>query len=420
MSDSPEIFTLSNGLRVIHRAVNRPVAHVALLVAAGSRVETEQQQGLAHYLEHCFFKGTAKRKAYHILSRLEDVGGELNAYTSKEETVLHASFLTADYPRATELLSDIALHSRFPAKDCEKEKEVILDEINSYRDNPAENIFDEFEELVFPQHPLGRNILGTPESLRAFTRQDLLDFVAQHYFPENAVFSSVGNISATRLKKLLERYFGEWSAVSLLEQKLEPLPAYQVQQLRQERTGFQTHLILGRRAYAQKHPKQRALALLNNLLGGPGMNSRLNLNIREKYGFTYHLESYYQAYQDSGLVGVYLGTDPGTAERVVQLVHREFKRLRENKLGVLQLSKAKKQILGQLAMAWENNSSTMLGYGKSLLFHEDIESFAQIAADVEALSAEYLQEVAQEIFVSDQMSQLQYAVSGPPQGLLNA
>lgn len=420
MSDSPEIFTLSNGLRVIHRAVNRPVAHVALLVAAGSRVETEQQQGLAHYLEHCFFKGTAKRKAYHILSRLEDVGGELNAYTSKEETVLHASFLTADYPRATELLSDIALHSRFPAKDCEKEKEVILDEINSYRDNPAENIFDEFEELVFPQHPLGRNILGTPESLRAFTRQDLLDFVAQHYFPENAVFSSVGNISATRLKKLLERYFGEWSAVSLFEQKLEPLPAYQVQQLRQERTGFQTHLILGRRAYAQKHPKQRALALLNNLLGGPGMNSRLNLNIREKYGFTYHLESYYQAYQDSGLVGVYLGTDPGTAERVVQLVHREFKRLRENKLGVLQLSKAKKQILGQLAMAWENNSSTMLGYGKSLLFHEDIESFAQIAADVEALSAGYLQEVAQEIFVSDQMSQLQYAVSGPPQGLLNA
>lgn len=420
MSDSPEIFTLRNGLRVIHRAVNRPVAHVALLVAAGSQVETEQQQGLAHYLEHCFFKGTAKRKAYHILSRLEDVGGELNAYTSKEETVLHASFLTADYPRATELLSDIALHSRFPAKDCEKEKEVILDEINSYRDNPAENIFDEFEELVFPQHPLGRNILGTPESLRAFTRQDLLDFVAQHYFPENAVFSSVGNISATRLKKLLERYFGEWSAVSLLEQKLEPLPAYQVQQLRQERTGFQTHLILGRRAYAQKHPKQRALALLNNLLGGPGMNSRLNLNIREKYGFTYHLESYYQAYQDSGLVGVYLGTDPGTAERVVQLVHREFKRLRENKLGVLQLSKAKKQILGQLAMAWENNSSTMLGYGKSLLFHEDIESFAQIAADVEALSAEYLQEVAQEIFVSDQMSQLQYAVSGPPQGLLNA
>lgn len=420
MSDSPEIFTLSNGLRVIHRAVNRPVAHVALLVAAGSRVETERQQGLAHYLEHCFFKGTAKRKAYHILSRLEDVGGELNAYTSKEETVLHASFLTADYPRATELLSDIALHSRFPAKDCEKEKEVILDEINSYRDNPAENIFDEFEELVFPQHPLGRNILGTPESLRAFTRQDLLDFVSQHYFPENAVFSSVGNISATRLKKLLERYFGEWSAVSMLEQKLEPLPAYQAQQLRQERTGFQTHLILGRRAYAQKHPKQRALALLNNLLGGPGMNSRLNLNIREKYGFTYHLESYYQAYQDSGLVGVYLGTDPGTAERVVQLVHREFKRLRENKLGVLQLSKAKKQILGQLAMAWENNSSTMLGYGKSLLFHEDIESFAQIAADVEALSAEYLQEVAQEIFVSDQMSQLQYAVSGPPQGLLNA
>jgi predicted Zn-dependent peptidase len=407
-----ETFELSNGMRVVHKPVNSPVAHCGLFVAAGSRDEQQEEQGLAHFLEHCLFKGTQRRKAYHILSRMEDVGGELNAYTTKEETVIYTSFLSSYYNRAVELICDVAFHSVFPQKEIEKEKEVIADEINSYRDNPSEAIFDDFEEIIFPRHPLGRNILGTTLSLQQFSRLDLLQFVQRHYGTNRLVFSSVGKITGQRLKKLLEKHL---STTPLSERKVERSapPAAAASLTEQQRTGYQTHAITGTRAYAANHPRKAALLLLNNLLGGPGMNSRLNLNIREKFGFTYYLESFYQPYSDTGLFGIYLGTDPGTAPRVLQLVDRELKKLREQKLGTLQLSKAKKQLLGQIAMAQENNNALMLAYGKSLLSFDKIDTFEQVKHKIEVLQANDLQQVAQDLFQADQMSSLLYKSKMP-------
>lgn len=401
-----EIFRLSNGIRVVHRQINRPVAHLAFMVSAGSRDELENEQGLAHFIEHCLFKGTQKRKAYHILSRMEDVGGELNAFTSKEETVIHSTFLAPDYARAVDLIGDIAFRSTFPAKECEKEKEVIIDEIHSYKDNPSDAIFDDFEELVFPNHSLGKNILGTIESVKSFSSEDIKGFLARNYQVDRMVFSSVGNISRQRLEKLLEAQIKGLDLSKGDARSLNRPEVHQAQKQEQSRSGYQTHVVLGTRAFPSRDDKMRPLALLNNLLGGPGMNSRLNLNIRERYGFTYHLESFYHPYLDTGLFGIYLGTDPGTADRAINLVYRELKKLREQKLGVLQLSKAKKQILGQFAMAQENNGALMMSFGKSLLQHDYIESFDEIVRDVESISAETLRDIANEILQEDQFSSL--------------
>lgn len=402
-----EIFELSNGIRVVHHQVNSPIAHIGFLVAAGSRDELVHEQGLAHYIEHCLFKGTEKRKAYHILSRMEDVGGDLNAFTSKEETVIHCSFLSADYKRAIDLISDIAFRSTFPEKECIKEKEVIIDEIHSYKDTPADSIFDDFEEQIFPNHPLGNNILGTVESVKSFERQHILDFIERNYSKNRMVFSSIGNISKNKLEQLLEQQIQNVEFGSGDREIVSP-ELYVPSQKSVSRPGYQTHVILGTRAYPAKDDMMRPMAILNNLLGGPGMNSRLNLNIREKYGFTYHLESFYHPYIDTGLFGIYLGTDPGTADRTVKLVEKELRKLRDQKLGVLQLSKAKKQILGQLAMAQENNNALMLSFGKSLLFHDHIESFEEIVKDVENTTAETLMQVANEIFQPDAFSSLYF------------
>ncbi len=408
-----QIFTLSNGIRVVHREIDRPVAHFGILVGAGSRDELEDEQGLAHFIEHCLFKGTQKRKAYHILSRMEDVGGELNAFTSKEETVIHSSFLSPDYPRAIELICDIAFRSIFPPKECEKEKEVIIDEIHSYKDNPSESIFDDFEELIFPEHGLGRNILGTIDSVKSMRVDQIKTFLARNYSPDRMVFSSVGKIKANKLERLLEKEIAHVRLSKGIERTLVPAPQFKPIKEEQTRSGYQTHVVMGTRAYEARHDLMRPLALLNNILGGPGMNSRLNLNIRERYGFTYHLESFYHPYLDTGLFGIYLGTDPGTADRTINLVEKELKKLRETKLGVLQLSKAKKQILGQFAMAQENNGALMLSFGKSLLFHDQIESFDEIVRDVEKMKAETLIEVANEVFRPDIFSSLIYRNSQP-------
>lgn len=401
-----DIFTLSNGIRVVHRPVNRPVAHFGLLIAAGSRDELDHEQGLAHYIEHCLFKGTQKRRAYHILSRMEDVGGELNAFTSKEETVIHSSFLSSDYARAVDLICDIAFRSTFPPKECEKEKEVIIDEINSYKDSPSDSIFDDFEELVFPNHSLGKNILGTIESVKSFSTEDIKRFLARNYSAERMVFSSVGNISTKKLQQLLEQQVSGIAFQQMEGRELKAPTAHPPIREEEERSGYQTHVVMGCPAYAARHDMMRPLALLNNILGGPGMNSRLNLNIRERYGFTYHLESFYHPYLDTGLFGIYLGTDPGTADRAINLVEKELQKLREQKLGVLQLSKAKKQILGQFAMGQENNGALMLSFGKSLLLHNEIESFDEIVKDVDQMKAETLMEVANQIMEPENFSRL--------------
>ncbi len=402
-----EIFELSNGIRVVHKQVDRPVAHCGLMIMAGSRDEKPEEEGLAHFIEHVFFKGTQKRKAYHILSRMEDAGGELNAYTDKENTVIYSSFLTPDYGRAIELLFDIGFNSTFPEKELQKEKEVIIDEINSYKDSPSELIFDDFEHILFPGHPLGMNILGTPEKVKSFSRDNVLDFIHREYGSNRMVFSSVGNISKKRLQAMLEK------RTAHLEINTRPLNrkipnSYKAGYTEFEKSNFQTHAIIGCPAYPAGDDKSRTLHLLNNILGGPGMNSRLNLNIREKYGFTYNIESFYNPYSDTGVFGIYAGTDPETIGKTLKLIEKELKRLREKPLGSMQLTKAKRQILGQFAMSQENNGSLMLALGRSLLLFDRIDTYEMIRDKIERITAEDLQEVANDILDPATLSTLVY------------
>jgi predicted Zn-dependent peptidase len=398
---------LKNGIRIIHKSASSPVAHCGIVINAGTKNEPIALNGIAHFIEHVIFKGTKKRKAFHILSRLENVGGDLNAYTAKEETFLYASFLNEYYDRALELFSDILFNSTFPDKEIAKEKEVVLDEINSYKDSPAELIFDEFEELIYKGHPLGRPILGTPETVKSFDRGHVADFIAQNYLPEKMVIASVGNVSFAKLISICEKYFEAAENRNHIQSPIE-LVSYAPEKLVEEKSNFQTHAIIGVPAYPVKDAKRNALALLNNMLGGPGMNSRLNLNIREKYGYCYSIESHYIPYSDTGNFHIYLGTDNGYLEKSLKLIQKELKILRDIKAGTLQLHRAKQQLKGQLAISLESNLNEMISIGKSHLFYDDVDTFDQIAEKIDQITAEQLLEVANEIFIPENFSQLTY------------
>lgn len=408
MSDI-QIHTFGNGLQLVHQQTNHEsmVAHVGLIMNTGSRDETEKEIGLAHFIEHVLFKGTKKRKAYHVLSRLEDVGAELNAYTSKEETVITTSFLNEHYERSIELIADIVINSIFPQKEIEKEKEVVIDEINSYRDTPSEQIFDDFDWLLFPNHPLGYNILGTKAHVRKFSQKHVLQFVQNHYLAQNMTISSVGNISFNRLIYLIEKYFGNLAASNSIRTRTAPEP-YEAVQLNKKRRVYQAHCMIGNRAYSLMDEKRVAFSLLNNYLGGPGMNSRLNLGIREKYGFTYNLESNYTALSDTGHFSIYLGTDQQYLQRTIELVHKELKQLREVKIGPLQLKKAQQQLIGQIAISEESNANRMINNGKSLMSYGKISELKAVNAKIMAVTPEMIQEVANEIFDPTQLSMLIY------------
>jgi predicted Zn-dependent peptidase len=383
------------------------VAHCGIVINAGTRNEPEAMNGIAHFIEHIIFKGTGKRKAFHILSRLENVGGDLNAYTAKEETFLYASFLSEYYDRTLELFTDIIFNSTFPEKEIAKEKEVVLDEINSYKDAPAELIFDDFEELLYHGQPIGRQILGTPETVRKINRNDVISFVENNYTPENMVIASVGNISITKLIKLFEKHFND-TKPSLKKHPVSKTTGYTPRTESVEKSNYQTHCITGVPAYGMMSDKRNALALVNNMLGGPGMNSRLNLNIREKYGYCYSIESHYIPYSDTGNFHIYLGTDNGYLEKSLKLIQKEMKIFTDTKVGTLQLHRAKQQIKGQLAISLESNLNEMISIGKSHLFYDEVDTFDQIAEKIEQITAEQLLEVANEIFVPENFSQLTY------------
>lgn len=398
-------YTLKNGIRLIHKPSGNAVAHFGLMVNAATRDENEEENGLAHFIEHMIFKGTGKRKAFHILSRMENVGGELNAYTTKEETCVYASFLNEFYERAFELLYDISFHSVFPEREIEKEKDVVIDEINSYRDNPSEEIYDEFENMLFNGHPMGKHILGAIPSIRSFKRDMLYGFIRENYNTNQIVLASVGKISFDKLKLLAEKYFGAIPA-TYRKNKRKPLSAYQPLQKTVHRNSFLSHGCIGNIAYAIKSEQRIPMILLNNILGGPGMNSRLSLSIREKYGFTYNIYSHYMPYTDTGVFSVYLGTDKGYMERSVMLVHKELEKLRTSKMGVLQLKRAKKQIIGQLAISLESNLNEMLSIGRSFMHLNRLKSFEEVAAEIEKVSAEQILNVANEIFDPQQLTTL--------------
>ena len=399
--------TLSNGIRIIHKAVNNQVSHCGVIINTGSRDEMENEQGIAHFIEHTIFKGTQKRKAFHILSRLENVGGELNAYTTKEETCIYASFLNPYYERSLELFADISLNSIFPKAELEKEKEVIIDEINSYRDNPAEEIFDEIEDMVFDGHPLGRNILGTKELVRGFSRQNIFRFMKRTFNAEETVICSVGNIDFKRLVSIAEKYFGQVknNKRSFKRQKFD---TYKTKNQAFDKGMYQAHCIIANEAYSRVDKKRSPMILLNNILGGPGLNTRLNMGIREKYGFCYNIESNYTMYSDTGILSIYLGTDFDYLEKTIKLAHKELKKLREQKLGTLQLQRAKQQMIGQIAISQESNVNELLSIGKSILAYDKVDSIDQILKEIDEISAAQLLEVANEVFDPKQLSLLVY------------
>ena len=302
-------YQLKNGIRLIHRPNQSEVAHFGLLVHTGTRDENREEHGLAHFMEHMFFKGTAKRSPFQIISRLEDVGGEINAYTTKEETALYASFLRQDYKRAMELIQDIFLHSSFPEKEREKEAEVILSEIQGYEDSPSELIFDRAEELLFPDHSIGRNILGSEESLTRFGNGALEKFQTENYATDEIVLSVVGQIPFEKIKKAAEKYFGDIPQKSRIRKRVQPLPVA-AKKFTEQRNAYQKHCMLVGPAYALPDQKRLQLYLLNNILGGPGMNSRLNLALRERRGYSYSAESHYSPYTDTGVMMIYFSCDP--------------------------------------------------------------------------------------------------------------
>jgi len=404
-----QIHTFKNGLRLVHQQIHNDnaVAHLGLIINTGSRDELKKENGLAHFIEHVIFKGTKKRKAYHVLSRLEDVGAEITAYTSKEETILQAAFLHQHYERSMELMADIVINSTFPQKELNKEKEVIIDEINSYKDSPFDLIFDDFDSLLFPKHPLGLDILGTKARVRRFTQEDVFKFIRKNYLAPEMVLTSVGNIDFNKLIAYGEAYFSGLSSARRLRERKSP-PDYKAVEVIKKKRVYQAHCMIGNRAYSIQEDKRSAFSLLNNYLGGPGLNSRLNLGIREKYGFTYNLESNYTAMSDTGNFSVYLGTDRQYLDRTIELVHKELRLLRETKLGPLQLKKAKQQIIGQIAISEESNANKMINNGRSLLSFNKISNLHSVNKKIQSVTVEQLQEVANEIFDPKKLSMLIY------------
>ena len=402
-----EIFSLSNGIQVIHQQKEGDAAHFGLFVNVGSRDENEKETGLAHMLEHCMFKGTSNRKAFHILNRLDTIGGELNAFTTKEETTIHSSFLKQYYERAIELTFDIAFNPTFPDKEITREKLIILDEFYAYKENPSDQIFEDFDEIIFPNHSLGRTILGEPKHIKKAKRKNLVQFHSDYYHPDNIVLASVGNTSAKQLKKWLEKHLPQREFSNKIVSRTAPSEYTTVQELKKKQV-HQAHIIIGNQAYSNNHPKKRSLILLNNILGGPSLNNRLNLNISEKHGFAYHLESNYTGFADSGEFSIYMGTDHKQLDKSTSLLYKELDKLKNQKLGSVQLNQAKQQIKGQIALGHESGLNIMLALGKSLLNYGKVDLIEDIYQQIDNITSSDLLDVANEVFDTNQLSSLIY------------
>lgn len=387
--------------------MDRDVAHCGLLIAAGSRDEEEDEHGLAHFLEHCFFKGTKTRKNHHILSRLDAVGGELNAFTAKEETWIHASMLKEHYERAIELIADITFHPSFPAEEIEKEKEVIIDELNSYFDSPSEMIFEEFDQQLFGNHAIGRSILGTKESINSVKRSTLERFRKRNLTAEQLVFSSAGNIPVEKLQALLEKYLGKEKLAPFTQKRSKPtLKAGK--KIFVEKDIHQVNYLVGGKAYAYPHKLRPALTLLTNVLGGPALNNKLSMVIREKYGLAYHVECTYAPFTDCGIFSLYLGTDKENLKKATDLAEKTLSYYKDNKMSSRQLHEAKKQIIGQMALAQDSGSALMFNLGKSLYLFNRIDTMKEVFHKLEEITAEQIQQAAIDTFHFEKMNVLAY------------
>jgi predicted Zn-dependent peptidase len=401
------IDTLANGLRVIYRQSARPVSHCALIIPAGTRDELPGESGAAHFMEHMMFKGTRKRKSYHILHRLDSVGGEFNAYTTKEETWVHASFLGEYLGRAIELISDIVFEATFPEHELIKERDVILDELHAYLDQPGEAIFDDFEERLFAGHPMGTNILGTRESVQQMDRNTLRRFTERMYVPGSMVFSVVSHRPWREVRRLLDTHLGDRTARPKPPVRTSPgcAPSFNI---RENKGLHQAHHLQGTVVPGADHADRLGLGLLANYLGGPTMNNRLSLSVREKYGLAYHVECSYTPYSDVGLFATYFGTDEKSLAKAEKLVEKEFKTIRTTKLGTRALHDLKRQVAGHIALAQDSGGSLMSGLGKSLLLYDRVESLAGVFKAIDEVTAEDLMRLADQYLDPAAMSRMVY------------
>lgn len=404
------VFThvLSNGLRIIHRSFPSEISYCGLAINAGTRDEYPDEFGMAHFVEHMLFKGTKKRKAHHIANRMENVGGELNAYTTKEETFIYAAFLEEYFPRTVELLSDVLFNSEFNPTQINREREVVLDEINSYLDAPSELIYDDFENLLFANHEIGHYILGNPESLLTFNTEKVKQFVSRQYCLENMVFFSFGKTPFPKVVRFAEKHFSH----SLFngeppKKRTTPQPIISQTTIVEKNTA-QAHVMLGTRSYEMNHYLRYPLYLLNNIVAGGTLNSRLNNSLREKNGLVYNVESNVTFYSDTGVFAIYFACDPKYTEKCLRLIHKELERLCASPLTVRQLSIAKKQWKGQIGIASESNENTVLSMAKNFLHHDNYTSFDEVFSSIDAITVEQIQQVAHDLFQSNSFSELRF------------
>ncbi len=402
--------TLANGLRVIHLHDASPVVFCGYGVNAGSRDEAPDEEGLAHFCEHVTFKGTSRRRAWHVLNSLERVGGDLNAFTNKEDTVYYSAILRDHLPRAVDLLSDIVFHSVYPQSEIDKETEVIADEIESYNDSPSELIYDEFENMVFKGHPLGHNILGQSDRLRTFRTEDALRFTRHFYVPQNMVFFAYGDIRFDRLVRLLEKATADFPAAEpqipdLAVDSLS-LPPLVGRQIEMERSTHQAHVMLGNRTYGIHSDRRMALYLLNNILGGPGMNARLNLSLRERRGLVYTVESSMVTYSDTGAWCVYFGCDHHHVSRCLRLVRGELEQMASKRLSPSQLAAAKRQLKGQIGVACDAREGFALSFGKSFLHYGWERDVERLYRNIDNVTSDEILTVAQEVFNPEHLTTL--------------
>lgn len=384
-----------------------PVAYCGYAVNAGARDEEPQEHGLAHFVEHMIFKGTEHHKANYILNRIESVGGELNAYTTKEETFVYSIFMKEHFLRAFDLLTDLVFYSSFPEIEIEKEKDVILDEISSYEDSPSELIFDDFENLLYKEHALGHNILGEEETLERFSTTTGKSFMNHYYTPGNMVFFSMGDIPFNKIVKWAESLFSTLPAHSSPQKRKVPTLS-SASSLTMSKETHQAHVMIGSHAFSMFDEKRIPMFLLNNIIGGPGMNNRLNVSLREHNGLVYSVESNITSYTDTGLFSIYFGTDPKNKEKAIRLVHREIEKLHETKLTEKQLTAAKKQALGQLGVSIDNREGLFLNMGKSFLHYNFFASMEEVFNQINDITAEGILDIAQTVLAPDKLFMLSY------------
>ena len=414
-------YTLDNGLRIIHLPSDSKVVYCGYQINAGTRNEEPGEEGLAHFCEHVTFKGTERRKAWHILNCLESVGGDLNAYTNKEGTVYYSAILKEHIARAADLLTDIVFHSVYPQAEIDKEVEVICDEIESYNDSPAELIYDEFENIIFKGSPLGHNILGTAEQVRSFKTEDALRFTRKLYRPDNAIFFAYGDIDFKKLVRLLKKSFlseerrvksekfnspEAQAQFNIQHSTFNTQHSFEGQTIVMQKNTHQAHVMIGTRAYDVNDSRRMPLYLLNNMLGGPGMNAKLNLALREHNGLVYTVESTMAAYGDTGIWSIYFGCDEHDVKRCLRLVRKELDKFMLKPLSEAQLKAAKKQIKGQIGVACDNRENFALDFGKSFLHYGWEKNVDRLYEQVDEITAEQIQAVARELFDKDRLTTL--------------